>query len=85
MSKKTEYKNITKQDLLSLDAILETLKSRRKLFWLNFKAGFVRGFAGVFGAAVAILIIGLMVTYLGGIPFVGEFINKIGEAVKTSK
>jgi len=31
------------------------------------------------------LIIGLMVTYLGGIPFIGEFINKIGEAVTTSK
>lgn len=85
MSKKTEYKNVSKQDLVSLDAILETLKDRRKLLWLNFKAGFVRGFAGVFGAAVAILIIGLMVTYLGGIPFIGEFINKIGEAVTTSK
>jgi hypothetical protein len=53
--------------------------------WLNFKSGFVRGFAGVFGAAVAILIIGLMVTYLGGIPFVGGFIKQIGDAVKAAK
>lgn len=85
MPKDGKKENAEKQDLASLDSILDILKNKKKLMWLNFKSGFVRGFAGVFGAAVAILIIGLMVTYLGGIPFVGGFIKQIGDAVKSAK
>lgn len=85
MPKEGQKDNIEKKDLASLDSILDIVRDKKKLMWLNFKSGFVRGFAGVFGAAIAILIIGLMVTYLGGIPIIGEFINQIGEAVKTTK
>jgi hypothetical protein len=85
MPKDGKKENAEKQELASLDSILDILKNKKKLMWLNFKSGFVRGFAGVFGAAVAILIIGLMVTYLGGIPFVGGFIKQIGDAVKAAK
>jgi hypothetical protein len=85
MTKQSQYKNIEEQDLVSLDGILEILKNKKKLFWLNFKAGFVRGFAGVIGAAIAIVLIGSIVAKLGGIPIIGEFLKQIGDAVKTSK
>lgn len=85
MSKNSHYKNIENQDLVSLDGILEILKNKRKLLWLNFKAGFVRGFAGVIGAALAIVLIGFVVAKLGGLPVIGEFIKQIGDAVKTAK
>lgn len=85
MSKNSHYKNIENQDLVSLDGILETLKNKRKLLWLNFKSGFVRGFAGVIGAALAIVLIGFVVAKLGGLPVIGEFIKQIGDAVKTAK
>ena len=69
-------------DIASLDAINELLHSPKKLFWLNFNTGFIRGLASVLGAAVAILIIGLLVTYFGGLPYVGDFFQKIGEAAQ---
>ena len=85
MAKDSQYKNISEQDLVSLDGILEVLKNKKKLFWLNFKAGFVRGFAGILGAALAILLVGFMATYLGGIPMIGDFIKQVGNAVKSAK
>ncbi len=74
MAKKSHFKNIQEQDLVSLDGILEILKNKKKLFWLNFKAGFTRGFAGILGAALAILFVGFL-----------DFIKQIGDAVKTAK
>jgi hypothetical protein len=85
MSKDSKYKHINEQDLVSLDGILEILKNKKKLFWLNFKSGFVRGFAGILGAALAILFVGFLVTYLGGVPMIGDFIKQIGDAVKVAK
>jgi len=85
MAKKSRFKNIQEQDLVSIDGILEILKNKKKLFWLNFKAGFVRGFAGIIGAALAILLVGFLATYLGGIPMIGDFIKQIGDAVNTAK
>jgi hypothetical protein len=84
MPKDPKYSNITEQDLISLDGILETLKNKKKLFWLNFKAGFVRGFAGILGAALAVILIGVLATYLGGIPMIGDFIKQISDAVKST-
>ena len=39
-----------------LDSITELINNRRKLFWLNAKTGFARGFFGVIGAGVACLL-----------------------------
>ncbi len=69
-------------DSTGLDAINELLNSPAKLFWLNFRTGFTRGLAGVFGAAVAIVIIGILVTQFGGAPLIGEFLQKIGAAAQ---
>lgn len=85
MAEKKNQKTPRATELLSLDAALELLQDRRKLFWLNFKAGFVRGFAGVIGAVLAILIIGYLVANLGGVPVIGDFIKDIGEAAQTTK
>lgn len=82
MSDQSKPQPIKAEKILSLDGIMEILASPRKLFWLNFKAGFVRGFAGILGAALAIILVGLMVTNLGGLPIIGEFIKQIGSAVK---
>lgn len=85
MSKKANDNKIQASDVLSLDAVLELLQDRRKLFWLNFKAGFVRGFAGALGAIIALVIIGYLVSNLGGVPIVGDFIKDIGEAAKSTQ
>ncbi len=82
MSKKSRVNPIAAEKLISLDGIIEILDNPKKLFWLNFKAGFIRGFAGILGAALAIIIIGFLVARLGGVPLIGDIINQIGDAVK---
>lgn len=65
---------------VSMRDFVEMLNSPKRLAWLNFYTGFIRGLASVVGAAIAIVLIGAAVAYLGGIPLIGEFIQKIGEA-----
>ena len=75
---KTTNKKIA--DTIGLDQINELLANQRKLTWMNIKVGMLRGFGGVIGAALAILLIGFLVTQLGGLPVIGEFLQKIGSA-----
>ncbi len=64
-----------------LDSITELINNKRKLFWLNVTAGFTRGFFGVLGAAVAVVVIGFLVSKLGWVPYIGEFFQSLGSAV----
>ena len=68
---------------VGFDAINDVLHNRKKLFWLNFQTGFVRGLAGVFGAAIAVVLIGFLVAQLGWLPYIGDFLQKLGAAVST--
>ncbi|MBI2798219.1 hypothetical protein HYX70_02875 [Candidatus Saccharibacteria bacterium] len=83
MSNKTnEPRNqeVKLQNSLAFDQIAELLHNKRKLFWLNVKTGFVRGFAGVLGAALAIVVIGFLVSALGGLPVIGQFLHTLNAA-----
>lgn len=70
---------------ISLDGLLELVENPKKMLWINFKAGFVRGFAGIIGAAIAIIIVSFLVAKLGGIPLIGDFLKQIGNAIKSAK
>lgn len=78
MSQAKKSKSIT--DSIGLDQINDLLANQRKLTWLNIKVGMLRGFGGVIGAALAILLIGFLVAKLGGLPIIGDFLQKIGNA-----
>lgn len=67
-------------NLTGLDTLNELLHNKRKLFWLNIQTGFVRGVAGVVGAAIAIVLIGFLVTKLGGLPYIGDFLQSLESA-----
>lgn len=69
-------------DASGFDAINELLHKPAKLFWLNFRTGFTRGFAGIIGAAAAIVIIGFVVAMLGGLPYIGDFLTALGNAAQ---
>ncbi|MEI8072634.1 MAG: DUF5665 domain-containing protein [Candidatus Saccharibacteria bacterium] len=71
-------------DITALDSINELLGSPRALYWLNFKTGFIRGLSGLIGAAVAIIIIGLLVTVFGGLPIIGHFFQSLAAAAKVN-
>lgn len=79
-----KHNKIQPEKLVSVDGVLEMVNNPKKLLWLNFKAGFVRGFAGVIGAAIAIVLIGFLVAKLGGIPLIGDFLKSIGDAIKSA-
>lgn len=85
MAKNQSSSKARATDVLSLDAVLELLQDRKKLFWLNFQAGFMRGFAGVIGAVVALVLIGYLVANFGGLPIVGDFIEDVGRAAQTAQ
>ena len=84
MEKREQKPSIDPNQVISLDGVLEMIHNPRKLAWVNFKAGFVRGFAGVVGAALAIVIITFLVAKLGGIPLIGDFLKQIGDAIKSA-
>lgn len=43
--------------------------------------GFFSGAASIIGAAVVILLLGFLVSKLGGLPLIGEFLQNINQAI----
>ncbi len=80
-AKRSQFKDSAATNALALDAIAELLHSPRRLFWLNLKTGFIRGFGGVLGAAVAVVLIGILVAIFGGLPYIGGVVKSIEQAV----
>ena len=79
-TKKKSDPNIT--DTLALDQINELLHNPKKLAWLNFSTGFIRGFAGLFGVITAVSLIALLVYLFGGLPYIGDLLHKIYAAAQ---
>lgn len=64
----------------TMEDFIDLLNSPSRLAWLNFYAGMFRGAGVVIGGAVALVALGLAVTYLGGVPILGKFISNIAAA-----
>jgi hypothetical protein len=67
--------------LLAFDAMIELVQTKRKFFWLNLSAGLLRGVGAVLGAALAIVLLGYIVSLLGGLPLLGSFLRDIQQNV----
>lgn len=72
-------------DISGFDEVNELLHNRKKLFWLNFQTGLVRGAATAIGFAIAIVIIGYLVIIFGGIPVIGDVLHDINSAATPPK
>lgn len=68
--------------VIGIDDLIQLLNSPKRLTWLRFYTGFISGVGGVLGAAVVIVILGLAVRYLGGVPWFGNLIREIGNAAR---
>jgi len=84
MADKNKTSKLEVNSVISLDQVLELLSDKKKLYWLNFKAGFIRGFAGVLGAALAVVLLGYLVASFGGLPIIGDFISQLGQGYQTT-
>ncbi len=80
MAKKKKSQPSLLAETLGLDQVNELLSNEKKLYWMNVKVGMLRGFGGVLGAALAILLIGFLVAKFGGIPIIGDFLHKLSSA-----
>lgn len=80
MAHKKQAKPSALAEALGLDQVNELLTNERKLYWMNIKVGMLRGFGGVLGAAIALLLIGFLIAKFGGLPYIGEFLHKLGAA-----
>ena len=84
MADKNKTNKLEVNSVISLDQVLELLHDKKKLYWLNFKAGFIRGFAGVLGAALAVVLLGYLVASFGGLTIIGDFISQLGQGYQTT-
>lgn len=67
--------------LLAFDSMIELVQTKRKFFWLNFSAGLWRGIGGVVGAALAIVLLGYIVSLFGGLPLLGNFLRDVQQNI----
>lgn len=67
--------------LVAFDAMLDLVNNKRKFFILNFMAGLWRGVGSIVGVALVIVIIGYIVSLLGGIPWIGSFIREVQQNI----
>lgn len=67
-----------------LSRILEKIYSKPShLFKRGFLLGVASGMGWIIGATFVVLLIGFLVSKLGGIPLIGEILERINSAVPT--
>lgn len=80
----TKYMQLKNRQVEELSRILEKIYSKpSSLFKRGFLLGIATGIGWIIGATFIVLLLGLMVSKLGGIPFLGEILEKINNAVPT--
>lgn len=66
--------------VVGVDELIDLLNSPKRLGWLRFYGGLMAGIGGVIGAAVVIVLLGVAVKYLGGVPWIGNLLHQISTA-----
>ncbi|MDQ5944423.1 MAG: hypothetical protein QG658_490 [Patescibacteria group bacterium] len=69
--------------LVGAEEFVNLLNDRWRFAWLNFRAGIYRGVGFTLGIALVIVLLGWLVTVLGGIPYIGDFIREVQESATT--
>jgi hypothetical protein len=69
--------------LVGGEEFVELLNDRWRFAWLNFRAGIYRGVGLTLGVALTLVLLGWLVTALGGIPYIGDFFRSIQESATT--
>lgn len=69
--------------LVGAEEFVNLLNDRWRFAWLNFRAGLYRGVGLTLGVALVIVLLGWLVTVLGGIPYIGDFIRDVQESATT--
>ena len=70
-------------EAVALQRLVELTHNKKKLMKLNLWIGFWRGIGGVIGVTIFIIFLSLALRYLGGVPWIGDFIEQINYAAQT--
>ena len=78
----TNYMQLKNRQVEELSKILEKIFGRpSSIFKRGFLLGIASGMGWIIGATFVVLLLGFMLSKLGGIPFLGEILEKINNAV----
>jgi Zn-dependent membrane protease YugP len=66
--------------LVGAEEFVNLLNDRWRFAWLNFRAGIYRGIGLTIGVALIIVLLGWLVTVLGGIPYIGDFVREVQQS-----
>lgn len=66
---------------VGLKDYIHYLNSSQKILWTNLLAGIARGLGFVLGATVFVTLFTLFLSYLTGVPIVGEFFEWVKESL----
>ncbi len=70
-------------NLVGAEEFVNLLNDKWRFAWLNFRAGIYRGIGLTLGVALILVLLGWLVTVLGGIPYIGDFIRSVQESAST--
>ncbi len=68
---------------LSFEDFVNLLNSPSRIAFLNLRAGFWRGIGITLGAAVTVVAVGFLVYWMGGLPYIGDFLQQIDGALNS--
>jgi hypothetical protein len=70
-------------EAVALQHLVELTHNKKQLMKLNLWTGFWRGVGGVIGVAVVLIILSVALRYLGGVPWIGDFVEQINHAAQS--
>lgn len=76
-------KDPTTSEAVALQRLVELTHNKKKLMKINLWIGFWRGIGGVIGVTVFVIILSVALRYLGGVPWLGDFVEQVNQAAQT--
>ncbi len=70
-------------NLVGAEEFVNLLNDRWRFAWLNFRAGIYRGIGLTLGVALVVVLLGWLVSALGGIPYIGDFVREVQQSATT--
>ena len=68
---------------LGLREYIDYLYSPKHIIWNNLMAGIFKGFGIVLGATVVVALVTLIMSFLTGVPIIGEFVRWLQDSIGT--
>ncbi|MCX6807571.1 MAG: DUF5665 domain-containing protein [Patescibacteria group bacterium] len=79
---KARQKLLDTAEKIGLVEILETMERPRRVIWINFLIGTMRGLGFLLGTMIVVAILVWMFKILGGVPLIGEWVRNGADFIR---